>query len=266
MPAYTNSPLVVHTHLSPNMNSGRVNSYNSTGKITGIAIHHMAGNLTIETCGNVFAPASRGASSNYGIGSDGRVGMYVEEKNRSWATCSPWVDYNYITIEVANCSGDPDWRVSDKAYATLINLCTDICKRNGIDRLNYTGDKNGNLVMHKWYAATGCPGPYLSSKFADIAKKVNANLTAATKPPKEDPKVTYEEWCKFQKQYEAEQAKKKGAAWAEKALQYVYDENIMRGDKGTMESMRPQSSITRQEVAQITMNVIKRLEKEIDAK
>ena len=136
----------------------------------------MAGNLSVETCGEVFAPTSRKASSNYGIGSDGRVGMYVEEKNRAWTSSSASNDHQAITIEVANDQIGDQWHVSDKALAKLIDLCVDICKRNNIKQLNFTGDKNGNLTMHKYFAATNCPGPYLESKFPYIANEVNKRL------------------------------------------------------------------------------------------
>ena len=136
----------------------------------------MAGNLSVETCGKIFASSARQASSNYGIGSDGRVGMYVEEKNRSWCSSSPSNDHQAVTIEVANDETGGDWHVSDKALAKLIDLCADICQRNGIDRLNYTGDTAGNLTMHCWFSATSCPGPYLKSKFPYIAEEVNKRL------------------------------------------------------------------------------------------
>ena len=144
----------------------------------------MAGNLSVETCGNVFAPRSRQASSNYGVDSNGRVGMYVEEKNRSWCSSSASNDNLAINIEVANNSGAPNWTVSDKALAKTIELCVDICKRNGIKKLNYTGDTSGNLTMHCWFAATSCPGPYLKSKFKYIADEVNKKHTGtSTTPP-----------------------------------------------------------------------------------
>ena len=155
----SNSSLVVYTKLSPNCNKPR------NKPITHIVVHHMAANGSIEALGNLFAQRSRQASSNYGIGSDGRIGMYVEECNRSWCSSSGEIDHKAITIEVANDGGSPNWHVSDKAFESLVALCTDICKRNGIPELKYTGDKSGNLHMHKWYAATGCPGPYLGSKF-----------------------------------------------------------------------------------------------------
>lgn len=171
---YTNSKLINYTKLSPNYNDRQ-------GKqIKKITIHHMAGNLTVEQCGNVFANSSRQASSNYGIDTNGKIAMYVEEKNRSWCSSNANNDYQAITIEVANCGGAPDWKVSDKALAATINLCVDICKRNGIKELNFTGDASGNLTQHNYFSATACPGPYLKSKFSYIAKEVNKKLKSAT--------------------------------------------------------------------------------------
>ena len=165
-----NSSLVDYVKLSPNCSKPR------NKKIQKITIHHMAGNLSVETCGNVFSRKQRYASSNYGIGTDGRVGLYVDEENRSWCSSSPENDHQAITIEVANDVIGKDWHISDIAFDKLILLCVDICKRNGIKKLNYTGDKTGNLTMHKWFAATACPGPYLESRFEDIASLVNEHL------------------------------------------------------------------------------------------
>lgn len=152
------------------------NHYSSRqgNKIDKITIHHMAGNLSVETCGNVFK--NREASSNYGVGSDGRVGCYVEEEYRAWATANPANDRRAINIEVANDGGAPDWHVSDTALEKTIELCVDICKRNGISRLNYTGTKDGNLTRHNMFMATTCPGPYLQGKFPYIADEVNRRL------------------------------------------------------------------------------------------
>ena len=180
----SNSNLVCYTKISPNSTNPR------NHKIDTITIHHMAGNLSVETCGEVFAPVSRQASSNYGIGSDGRIGMYVEEVNRSWCTGNREVDHRGVTIEVANEEIGGNWRVSDKAYASLIDLCVDICQRNGIKKLNYTGDKTGNLMMHKWFQNTNCPGPYLSSKFPEIAAEVNKRLGVAPAPETKVESVT----------------------------------------------------------------------------
>ncbi len=171
------SKLVDYVKISPNSSNPRKHeTYNPSGEITDIVIHHAAANATVEALGALFAKPSRQASANYGIGTDGRVACYVEEENRPWTTGSREIDYRAITIEVANCGGDPDWKVSDQALEATIALCVDICKRHGL-RMNYTGDKTGNLHMHKWYQATGCPGPYLASKFPYIAQEVNRRLT-----------------------------------------------------------------------------------------
>lgn len=170
----SNSNLVNYTRLSPNCNKPRNHAIDT------ITIHHMAGNLTVEQCGAIFAPTSRQASSNYGVGSDGRVGLYVDEVNRSWCSSSGANDHRAVTIEVANDGGAPNWHVSDPALAKLIDLCVDICRRNGIKKLNFTGDKTGNLTMHRWFKATACPGPYLASKFPYIAQQVNARLGMAS--------------------------------------------------------------------------------------
>ena len=172
----SNSSLISYTKISPNRTSPRKKP------IRKITIHHMAGNLTVEQCGAVFAPTSRRASSNYGIGTDGRIGMYVEEKDRAWTSSSPDNDNQAVTIEVANNALGPNWTVSDKAMTLLIDLCVDICKRNGIQRLNFTGDKTGNLTMHCYFKSTLCPGPYLKSKFPYIASEVNKRLGAEAAP------------------------------------------------------------------------------------
>jgi hypothetical protein len=173
------SKLATYTKLSPNYTK-MTNKKNK--KIT---IHHMAGNCSIETCGDIFANPARKASSNYGIGTDGRIGCYVDESNRSWCSSSRANDEQAITIEVANCGGAPNWPISDKAYAALLDLCEDICRRNGIEELVFTGDATGNLTQHNYFAATDCPGPYLKAKFQDITDEVNRRLknngTAANK-------------------------------------------------------------------------------------
>lgn len=158
------------------------NHYSSRNgtKIDKITIHHMAGNLSVETCGNVFK--NRQASANYGIGSDGRVGCYVLEENRAWSTANPSNDRRAINIELANDGGSPEWHVSDNAINKCIDLCVDICKRNGISKLNYTGNTDGNLTRHNMFMSTTCPGPYLQSKFQYIADEVNKILGEEVTP------------------------------------------------------------------------------------
>ena len=179
----SNSPLVTYTKLSPN-HSGRRNHVIDT-----VSIHCMAGNASVETCGALFADPSRKASSNYGIGSDGRIALYVDEANRSWCTSSASNDHRAITIEVANNGGAPDWPVSDKAYAALLDLLTDICRRNRIKKLLWRGDKSligqvdkQNMTVHRWFAAKACPGDYLYNRHGEIAAEVNRRLEGEEKP------------------------------------------------------------------------------------
>ena len=138
--------------MSPNHSGSR---YNSISKIT---IHHMAGNLSIETCGNVFLNPNRQASSNYGIDSDGRIACYVDEENHPWTSANWENDDRAITIEVANSETGGDWPISQEAYASLIRLCADICNRYGIYPY-YDGTPSATLTEHCMFVATNCPGP-----------------------------------------------------------------------------------------------------------
>lgn len=166
-----NSPLTDYVALSPNADFPR------EGEITKITIHHMAGNLSLEELGSRFSNRDRRASSNYAIDSEGNVALYVEEKNRAWTSSNRDNDERAITIEVANDEMEGDWRVSDAAYETLIELCVDICKRNGITEFVFTNDEDGTLTTHYMFNdETICPGPYLTSKLPDLAKEVNSRL------------------------------------------------------------------------------------------
>ncbi len=167
----SDSSLISYKNLTENCNKPR------NHVIDKITVHHMAGFMTAKECADYFASTERQVSSNYCIGSDGKIAMSVEEKNRSWCSSSPANDHRAITIEVANSTGAPDWKISEAAMKSLIELCADICRRNNIKKLNFTGDASGNLTMHKYFAATDCPGPYLSGKFKYIADEVNKMLT-----------------------------------------------------------------------------------------
>lgn len=184
----SNSKLVDYTRISPNSSNPR------NHKIDTITIHHTAGVASVEQLGSIFANKGRQASSNYGIGSDGRVGQYVDEANRSWCSSSRENDNRAITIEVSNSAYGGNWPVSQPVLEKLIDLCVDICQRNKIKKLKFTGDKTGNLTMHKWFAATACPGPYLESKFPYIADEVNKRLGAQTKPNNKKYVPTVLEW------------------------------------------------------------------------
>ena len=179
--AYTNSKLVNYTKISPNR------SVNRNHKIDTVSIHCVVGQCSVETLGSIFASTSKEASSNYGIGYDGRIGMYVEEKDRSWCTSSASNDNRAITIEVASDTYHP-YRVNDAAYKSLIKLLVDICKRNGIKKLVWSTNKsermnhlNGcNMTVHRDYANKSCPGDYLYNLHGQIAKEVNAQLGIGT--------------------------------------------------------------------------------------
>lgn len=180
----SNSPLVSYTKISPNKTSPR------NHKIDTVTIHCVVGQCSVETLGNIFAPASRQASANYGIGVDGRVGMYVEEKDRSWCSSNAANDHRAITIEVASDTTEP-YAVNAKAYATLIDLLVDICRRNGITKLVWSTNKadrvnhkNGcNMTVHRDYANKSCPGTYLYERHAQIASEVNKRLGSTTTSP-----------------------------------------------------------------------------------
>lgn len=156
-------------------------------KITKITWHHMAGNLSIEACGKLWQNKSRNASSNYGIGTDGRIACYVDDENRSWCSSSADNDNQAITIEIANDGGAPDWHVSEAAVQAAIKLTVDLCKRYGIKKINYTGNKLGNFTEHRYFTATLCPGPYLHNNMANNAKKINALLPNPTPTPTPTP-------------------------------------------------------------------------------
>lgn len=182
----SNSTMVTYTKLSPNHSGKR------THVIDTITIHHMASNLSVETCGDIFANKNRQASSNYGV-SGSKVGLYVDEANRAWTSSNRYNDQRAITIEVANDANgvkNKTWTVSDETMSTLIKLVADVCKRNGIAKLVWSNNKNDrinhtsgcNMTLHKDFAATACPGPYLESKMPYIADEVNKLLNVTETP------------------------------------------------------------------------------------
>ena len=184
--AYTNSSLVSYTKLSPNHSGQRTHS------IDRITPHCVVGQCSVETLGNIFLPTSRQASSNYGIGVDGRVGMYVEEKNRSWCSSSNANDQRAVTIECASDNTEP-YAFKNVVYQRLIELCTDICKRNGKTKLLWLGDKAKTLnytpksdemvlTVHRWFANKSCPGNWMYARMGDLASKVTAVLGGDVKP------------------------------------------------------------------------------------
>ena len=184
--AYTNSSLVSYTKLSPNHSGQRTHS------IDRITPHCVVGQCSVETLGNIFLPTSRQASSNYGIGVDGRVGMYVEEKNRSWCSSSAANDQRAVTIECASDNTEP-YAFKDVVYKRLVELCIDICKRNGKTKLLWLGDRTKTLnytpksdemvlTVHRWFANKSCPGNWMYARMGELASKVTAALGSEVKP------------------------------------------------------------------------------------
>ena len=206
---FTNSSLATVRMISPNRTPNRNHAIDT------ITIHCFVGQVTAKRGCEVFQPSSRKASCNYVVGYDGSIGLCVEEKDRSW--CSGGTDkkgnpirvngisgssndYQAVTIEVASDTKHP-YTITDKAMAALIELCTDICRRNGIKQLLWKGDKTlvgrvaqQNLTVHRWFANKACPGDYIYERLGDIAAKVNAKLGvsfAPTTPAIPESKVPY---------------------------------------------------------------------------
>ena len=179
----SNSSLVNCTVLSPNHSGKR------THKIDRITPHCVVGQLSAESIGGCFTSTSRQASCNYGIGKDGRVCLVVDEANRSWCSSSSANDQRAITIECASDKSEP-YAMNSVVYNKLVDLCIDICKRNGIKKLLWFADKNKSLsyepangeavlTVHRWFANKSCPGDWLYSRLGDVANRVTASLGGA---------------------------------------------------------------------------------------
>ena len=178
--AYSDSPLVTYTRISPNKTSPRNHAIDT------ITIHCYVGQVTAKQGCDNFATTSREVSSNYVVGKDGSIGLSVNEKDRSWCSSNRANDHRAITIETASDTSHP-YAVTEAAYNALIDLCTDICKRNGISELKWKADKSligqvdqQNMTVHRWFASKECPGEYLYSRMGDIASKVNARLGSSS--------------------------------------------------------------------------------------
>lgn len=185
------SSLVTSVNKSPNHYNGR------TTKICKFTPHHTAGIMTAQQIGNCFKPISRNASCNYGIGNDGTIIGIVDEENGAWTSSSYWNDNQAITVEVSNCEIGGEWKISDKAWNSLVKLAVDVCKRHGF-RLEYDGTCNGTLTEHRMYIPTLCPGPYLHNKMKELADTVNKILdnnpseSASTSEPDYTGTITYQ--------------------------------------------------------------------------
>ena len=179
MSNFTNSPLATIRNTNHNKING---SGNFTRRITKITIHHAAGVISgANLLGWGHNPKCNG-SWQYGIGNDGVIGLMTEERHRAWTSSSATNDYQAVTIEVSNSATGGEWPVGAKAYAALLDLCTDICRRNGIKKLTFDGTPNGSLTHHSMFANTSCPGKFLLDRFKAICDEVNKRLGAASTP------------------------------------------------------------------------------------
>ncbi len=176
----SNSTLVSYTKISPNRTSPRAH------RIDTITIHCVVGQLSAEGIAGCFTNPSVQASCNYGIGTDGRIALCVEEKDRSWCSSNAANDHRAITIECASDTTHP-YAINGKAYKALIELCVDICQRNGIGQLRWKADKSligqvdkQNMTVHRWFANKACPGDYIYNRLGQIAREVNARLGSGT--------------------------------------------------------------------------------------
>ena len=178
--------MISYTKLSPN-NSGKRKM-----NIDRITPHCVVFQCSVETLGEIFSNTSVQASSNYGIGVDGRVGMYVPENKRSWCSSSADNDQRAVTIE---CASDPvePYSMNSTVYNRLVELCVDICKRNGKNKVLWLVDKEKTLAyspksnemiltVHRWFANKSCPGNWLYSRLGSLAESVTKELSRTGEP------------------------------------------------------------------------------------
>lgn len=245
----SNSPLVTYTRLSPNRTSPRNHA------IDRVTIHCYVGQVTAERgcSGSRFVnydPVG-GASCNYVVGYDGSIGLCVPEEDRSWCSSSPSNDARAVTIETASDSFAP-YAVTEAAYKALLDLVTDICRRNGKRRLIWMDNKtaalayvpeDGDMVMtvHRWFAAKACPGDWLYERHGEIAKEVTRRLQ------EEDEDMSYETWKAYMDRYRAELATQAADPWAVPYIAQAIDAGLMADVGGTIE--RPRDFVTREELA-----------------
>ena len=177
----SNSPLATYTRITKNKTSPRNHAIDT------ITIHCIVGQWTAKQGCDYFATTDRQCSANYVDGKEGSIGLSVDEKDRSWCSSNGTNDNRAITIEVASDTTHP-YAVTAKAYAALLDLVTDICKRNGIKKLVWSTNKNDrvnhrngcNMTVHRDFANKACPGEYLYSRHGEIAAEVNRRLQGAS--------------------------------------------------------------------------------------
>lgn len=255
----SNSSLATYTNISPNKNSPR------NHVIDRVTIHCFVGQVTAKRGCEVFKPSKKKASCNYVVGYDGSIGLCVDEKDCSWCSSSLANDNRAITIETASDNYDP-YAVTDKAYAALIDLVTDICKRNGKTKIIWFGDKDTTLsynpapnemvmTVHRWFANKSCPGPYLYERQGEIAAEVNRRLSSE----EEDEFMTSQE--KFNEmfavamdEYRKRLRDNDSGSWSQEARDWSTSSGLIAGGGGMIDGSPNymwEDFLTREQAAQL---------------
>ena len=249
----SNSPLIEVVKLSPNHSGTRRHA------IDRISPHCVVGQCTAEGLGEQFAQKTTQASSNYGIDKLGRVGLYVDEANRSWCTSSSSNDNRAVTIECASDAYEP-YRMNDVVYEKLILLCADICRRNGKKKLLWFNDKNYALnyepkddemliTVHRWFANKSCPGDWLFSRLGDLAQKVTVQLGDPTESQKEDVEMTQEKFNKMMDVWLAEQANREPSEQSKESREWAESNGYIQGDENGRKMYK--KPLTREEFVEV---------------
>lgn len=253
--ANSNSSLATYTRITS------AKSTQSSKTINRISIHCFVGQVTAKQGVDYFATSGREASSNYVVGYDGSIGLSVDEKDRSWCTSSSDNDKQAITIEVA-CETSNPYTVTAKAYAALLDLVTDICKRNGKTKCIWFGDKTKSLnytpaanevvlTVHRWFDNKACPGAYLYGKHPEIAATVTSRLNV-----EEDEDMTQEKFNEMMNAWITTQANKEPSSWSAEAREWVEKNSIINGDEKGRRMYK--KFITREELAAVLYNSLHR--------
>ena len=250
----SNSPLVAYTKLSPNHSGHRTN------RIDRITPHCVVGQCTAEGLGDWFAKSSTKASSNYGIDRDGRIGLYVDEENRSWCSSSSANDNRAVTIECASETAEP-YEFRPVVYQQLIVLCTDICKRNGKNKLLWLGDKDKALAynpaddemvltVHRWFANKSCPGNWLYSRMGELAAIVTAALNSGEK---EGESVDLETFKNLWHEYRKELQDNDAGEYSAEARAWAVEKGIIAGGQAAGEAFNGmwQDLLTREQMVTV---------------
>lgn len=165
-------------------NPAHPNNYRQgrTQKINKVVIHHAA-TTDFDGIARTFQNPNREASAHYGVGRNNNVDQYVAEDNTAWhagttiASGIPNPNPSSIGIENVNKTGGPDWLIDDSTFNTLVELVTDVAKRNALGKL-VVGQ---NLFQHKNFASTYCAGK-MGDRLQELADRVNGGASGGATP------------------------------------------------------------------------------------